>query len=555
MNTDLELHPDQPLRCLLVQPEFSATNFWYMKDALENIGAKTNSPPLGLLTVAALVPQNWQFRLLDLNVRNFTEDDWEWAQIICVGGMLPQQEGILACIDAAKSRGKYVVVGGADPTSQPDIYQSADARVLGEGEVTIPLWLESWRQGQAKGMFYSDKKPDVTQSPIPRYDLINFPDYLQVTVQYSRGCPFNCEFCDIIELYGRVPRTKSALQVTKELEVLYDLGYRGWIDIVDDNFIGNKRNVKQMLPVLEEWCKSRKYPFFFSTEASMNLADDKKLMQLMQAVDFRFVFMGIETPDPELLLHTQKSQNTMKPIVERVHQLYKYGISASAGFILGFDGEKKGVDRAMIRCIEDTGIAVAMVGLLVALPNTQLTRRLLKEGRLLDVRGSKVDPSTKDYRVSFKSGRENSPQGRDQTTAGLNFITSRDRKDILDEFSQVVQYIYHPKIYMNRVLRTVRALKMKQLHKAKGWELRRNLKGLYHLCRKHTKNPDTRWYFWRNFVLMMFMGPARFEMGMLLMGSYLHLEKSVRHMSGEAESAKAGMGTKEALREVYLLGV
>jgi len=379
------------VRCLLVQVRFSAFSFWNFVAACETMGASTPSPPLGLLTVAALLPQHWQFRLLDLNTRPFSEEDWAWADLVCVGGMLPQQAGMLAVIERARRDGKFVAVGGSDPTSQPDVYAAADARVLGEGESAIPVWLESWRAGEPRGVFREREKPDVTRTPVPRYDLLDFGCYAQIGVQYSRGCPFNCEFCDIIELFGRVPRTKTAEQLLGELDRLRELGYSGAVDIVDDNFIGNKRDVKRLLlPALIAWSERHGRPFFFTTEASMNLADDDELLGLMRAAGFRLVFMGIETPDPDLLRMTQKRQNTMRPIVERVRKLYDYGIVVTGGFIMGFDGEKRGADRAMVGLVEESGICLAMVGLLVALPTTQLTRRLVREGRLMDFTGKVV---------------------------------------------------------------------------------------------------------------------------------------------------------------------
>ena len=393
------MHPDNQLRCLIIQPAFSSKNFWHYVRVAKSLKAKAVAPPLGLLTVAAILPQHWKFRLVDLNVQPLDEQDWEFADLVCVGGMLPQQPGILRVIDEAKSRGKYVSVGGADPTSQPDVYREADALVLGEGEVSIPLWLESWGNGKPNGEFHATDRPDVTKTPPPRFDLIDYKDYVHVGIQFSRGCPFNCEFCDIIELFGRVPRSKTTEQILAELDRLYEIGYRGWVDIVDDNFIGNKRQVKPMLAELRTWSEKRDYPFYFSTEATMNLADDDNLLRMMQDVDFRYVFMGIETPEPHLLSLTQKRVNAMKPIVERIDKIYDYGIAVTAGFIVGFDEEKTGNDKVMISCIEDTGIVIAMISLLVALPNTQLTRRLHREGRLLSDEKTVVNERESTYQI------------------------------------------------------------------------------------------------------------------------------------------------------------
>ncbi len=321
---------DDPIRCLLIQPAFALTNYWNFVESARAIGAKATAPPLGLLTVAALLPQHWSFTLCDLNVRELDEQAWKEADVICTGGMLPQQPGILALVRRAQAEGKYVVVGGPDPMSQPHVYAEADAVVVGEGEVGIPLWLESWRAGKPCGVFQTEEKPDVTKVPVPRFDLVSFDDYLHVGIQSSRGCPYNCEFCDIIELFGRRPRVKKPEQFIAELDRLYELGYRGWVDLTDDNFIGNRKLIKPILVALKEWGRKRNYPFVFSTEASINLADDDELMELMRDVQFRYVFLGIESPDEETLVHTQKRINTVQPIIDRLRKLYANGISVAA---------------------------------------------------------------------------------------------------------------------------------------------------------------------------------------------------------------------------------
>ena len=520
--------PEDAVRCLLIQPRFQASNFWNLTESAATTGAKTVAPPLGLLTVAALLPQHWTFQLVDLNVRDLRDDEWNSADIICTGGMIPQQTGILALIERANRDGKYIVVGGPDPTSQPEIYENADARVLGEGEVTIPVWLDSWREGQPCGIFERDNKPDVTTSPTPRFDLVEFHNYLQAGIQISRGCPFNCEFCDIIELYGRVPRSKNVEQVLAELDRLADLGHRGWVDISDDNFIGNKKFVKKLLTELEAWCQRRDYPFYFTTEASMNLADDDELLEMMKRCEFRFVFMGIETPDPDLLAVTQKKMNSMKPIVERIHHVYEHGISISAGFILGFDSEKPGIADAMIECIEETGIMVAMVGLLVALPNTQLTRRLMQEGRMIDCNHQLLPPNSGVYRLENASNSDN-------TTGGLNYVTTRDRADIYDDYRRVVGTVYDPARYMARVMRTTRMLKPERRQKPSLKEVMTMGKALARIAWWMTKNPKVRWHYWSNTLRTLPMGMAKFEFCQSHMAAFMHLGKQSDRVAVEMQ--------------------
>src|SRR5262249_37018516 len=287
-------------------------------------------------------------------------------------------------IELCHDRGKPVVVGGPDATSSPDVYRAADFLVLGEAEGIIDEFVAAWSSGAKAGRFEAAKfQVDVTKSPIPRFDLLKRTDYVYIGVQFSRGCPFNCEFCDIIELYGRVPRAKTNEQMLAELDALYHTGHRGHVDFVDDNLIGNKKALKLFLPALREWQRKRRYPFQFSTEASMNLADDAQLLSMMREANFFGVFIGIESPDTETLISTQKKQNTRRSLADSVQKIYGAGMLVLAGFIVGFDTEKGSMADAMIDCIEATSIPVCMVGLLTALPNTQLGRRLEKENRLL----------------------------------------------------------------------------------------------------------------------------------------------------------------------------
>ncbi|MEZ6137341.1 MAG: radical SAM protein [Pirellulaceae bacterium] len=520
--------PDQALHCLLIQPEFAASNYWNFVEAANAIGAKATAPPLGLLTVAAILPNHWTFELVDLNVRPITEQQWDAADLVCTGGMLPQQAGVLQIIEEAMQRGKYVVVGGPDPTSQPQIYAHSDALVLGEGELSIPIWLDSWRNGQPYGTFATNDSPDISQSPIPRFDLIRFDDYLYVGLQSSRGCPYNCEFCDVIELFGRKPRVKQPSQFVKELQRLEELGYRGWIDIADDNFIGNRLKTKPLLQAVAEWSQAQRYPFFFSTEASVNLADDDELLELMRECQFQYVFLGIETPDEQVLVQTQKRINTVKPLIDRVRRIYSYGISITAGFIIGFDSEPENPEQTITEFVQESGIMLAMIGLLSALPNTQLTKRLGRERRLIDSNHQWIDDPSEDYELRSETSM-------DQTMGGLNFVTIRDRVDIYRQLKNIIQDVYHPRAFMDRVLDTTRRLELRSKHRPNLWELRRMLRGWAVLSTKLLIHRQTRYYYLRNAWKSLWMGPAKFIFAHQLMGSYLHFARQTDRMIRELD--------------------
>jgi radical SAM superfamily enzyme YgiQ (UPF0313 family) len=513
---------------LLIYPRFDADTFWNFKRTAEVFGAKYPASPLGLITVAALLPCSWSIRLVNRNTEELSDADLDWADVVFTGGMLPQQSDTLDVVDLCHTRGKSVVVGGAGVTSCPHLYQAADFRVIGEAEHIIDNFIEAWEAGAREGQFEAEKfQTDVTKSPIPRFDLLKFDDYLHIGVQFSRGCPFTCEFCDIIELYGRVPRAKTNAQMLAELDELYRLGYRGHVDFVDDNLIGNKKAVKAFLPELAKWLEARDYPFEFTTEASINLADDSELLKLMECANFVGVFVGIESPDTATLIAMRKKQNTRRSIAQSVHRIYASGLFVTAGFIIGFDSETESAAEAMIELIEEAAIPVCMVGLLYALPHTQLERRLEKEGRLFP------HPERKDLKTA------------DQCTMGLNFKTLRPRQEVLADYAYILERIYDPVAYAGRLQRLAGMLdnsgRKQQTHATHS---RRKLGSLEMLHRIMTNLPEPRETFRNTLRQCISSNPDSIRWVVALMALYLHVGPFSRDVIARIEKI---MSTLEPL--------
>ena len=366
-------------RVLLIHPTFPPS-FWSFENVLALVGKKALLPPLNLITVAAILPQTWEFKLVDRTVRDITQAEWDWAECVIISGMIVQKPDLLACVQEAKRRGKSVAVGGPYATALPQEVQDAgaDYLILDEGEITLPLWINALERGETQGIFRASEKPDVTQTPIPRFDLLDFNVYDTMSVQFSRGCPFQCEFCDIIVLYGRKPRTKTPAQLLAELQTLYDLGWRGVVFMVDDNFIGNKRNVKLLLRELKTWQIEHGRPFGFITEASIDLADDPELLDLMAECKFKWVFLGLETPDESSLSLTKKFQNTRSPMLEAIDRIYQKGIRVMAGLIIGFDGEKAGAGQRITQFIEQAAIPLTTFSMLQALEHDDIAKFTLE---------------------------------------------------------------------------------------------------------------------------------------------------------------------------------
>jgi len=418
------------MRALLVCPEFPLS-FWSFRQAVRFRGNKTTNPPLGLLTMAALLPLEWELRLADLNTRELTEDDWQWADLIMVSAMYIQRAGLLALVREAKHRGKTVVVGGPHPTSLPEasLEAGSDFVVRGEGENTIPLLLEAMRDGRT-GVIENHERPDLTTSPIPRFDLLRLTDYDTMTIQTSRGCPFDCEFCDVVNLFGRKPRYKTPPQVIAELESLYRLGARGAVFFCDDNFIGSKPHARALLQELIPWLKSRGEPFEFLTQASVNLGQDLDMVHLWTRANLRKVFIGIESPDDQVLETSRKYHNIKNPLVESLNNLKKNGVAVMGSFIIGLDGETKGAGERICAFLDQTDIPIAMLGVLQAAPFSSLWNRLEREGRL---RGDVGDDGG--------------------TFSALNYEPDRPETEIMQEYADAWDYLYEPSRYLARAYR------------------------------------------------------------------------------------------------------
>ncbi|MHB8417635.1 MAG: B12-binding domain-containing radical SAM protein [Myxococcales bacterium] len=431
-----------PVRCLLVRPEFLENTFYNPREVFRLLGTRSAAPPLGLLTVAALLPADWELQFVDGDVEPVTDAHLAWAQLLMISGKGPQEIPIRRLVERAHARGIPVVVGGAGPTLQPDCFRDADYAVAGEAEPVLPRLLADLAKGVSAGIYRSTASADLSQVPIPRWDLANLDEYLFVGMNFTRGCPFACEFCAQIEIFGRNPRTKPVAHILAEHQALYDLGYRGQIDFGYDNLIGDIAATEAVLTAMRDWNAAHGHPFCYSTEATMNLARLPRILGLMRDNDFRYVFMGIESADEEVLNRTKKGQNTATPAAEAVKTINSYGIVVNTGLILGFDGEGDRTAKAMLEMVQKTGVFPTLVLPLHALPNTQLSKRLEREGRL------------------FREGVIEIVDGdrTDTATTGLNFVTDRPRAEILRDLADVLERLYQPENHHARVALTMRQL-------------------------------------------------------------------------------------------------
>jgi len=414
------------MNALLIYPEFPDT-YWSFKHALKFVGKKASQPPLGLMTVAALLPKAWKKRLVDANVEHLRDRDLAWADVALISAMHVQHNSLAAIVERCRARGLRTVVGGPIASSISAADLKVDHVVIGEAESLIAGLAHDLEQRTAKLVYKAEERPAMETSPLPDFSLIKMNRYSTMAVQASRGCPFNCEFCDIIEIYGRRPRVKAVAQVLAELDQLRAAGWREAVFIVDDNFIGNKARAKELCMALAAWRSQYKTSFDFITEASLNLADDPELMQLMKDAGFASVFLGIETPDVSGLIACNKMQNTRRSLLESVALIQSYGMQVMGGFILGFDTDREDIFDRMVEFIQKSGIPIAMVGLLQAMPGTQLFQRLWKEGRILHAGHG------------------------DNTDDKLNFLPRMDAARLVEGYRSVLKQIYSCEAYYERV--------------------------------------------------------------------------------------------------------
>jgi radical SAM superfamily enzyme YgiQ (UPF0313 family) len=487
------------MNILLVYPLYPDT-FWSFKHALKFISKKASFPPLGLLTVASLLPEDWCKKLIDMNANNLTDDEILWADYIFISAMSIQSESAHQVIERCKKLNVKIVAGGPLFTSSPEYYESIDHLVLNEAEITLPQFLKDLIEGKPKHIYTSEDWADITATPLPLWDLVSMNNYTSMNLQYSRGCPFDCDFCDITVLYGRKPRTKTKDQVIAELEALYFTGWRGAVFFVDDNFIGNKTKLKkEILPSIIEWNEKRNNPFCFNTEVSINLADDDKLMQLMVKARFEAVFVGIETPNEESLIECNKNQNRNRDLVSSVKIIQEAGLEVQGGFIIGFDNDPPTIFEKLTNFIQESGIATAMVGLLNAPRGTKLQKRLSEQGRLLnDFTGNNTDFS-------------------------INFIPQMNSETLLNGYKNVLKTIYSPKFYYERVMNFLKDFEpriKKEFHFNPNY-IAALIKSMFKLG----VLGEERIYYWKLFFWSLFRKPKLFSQAILLAIYGFHFRK------------------------------
>lgn len=477
------------MKIVLIYPKYPDT-FWSFRHALKFISKKATDPPLGLLTIAAMLPEEWEKKLVDMNVMTLKDKDLKDADLVFISGMSIQKASAEEVIYKCKKLGIKVVAGGPLFTTQYNLFSNVDYFVLNEAEITLPLFLEDFRNGTPKHIYKSNEFADIERTPKPLWELIDKKKYVSMDIQFSRGCPFNCDFCDVTNLFGRKFRSKSKGQVISELENIYSTGWRGTVFFVDDNFIGNKKILKnEILPAIIEWMEVKRYPFTFNTQASIDLSDDDELMNLMIEAGFNSVFVGIETPNPDSLTECHKSQNKNRDLVACIKRIHKSGLQVTGGFIVGFDNDSPSIFDTLSDFIKESGIITAMVGLLNAPLGTRLYQRLVKDNRMI-----------KEF-----SG--------DNTNYSMNFIPKMNFETLVNGYNKILSKIYSPKYYYERVKKYLKEYKPPQkfhfhfraipLHFGYAGAL---FKSIWYLGIKD----NARVYYWKLFFFSLFRRPKLF---------------------------------------------
>ncbi len=451
-----------------------------------------------------MLPKRWQKKLVDMNTTDLTDDDIKWADYVFISAMVVQNKSVGEVIARVKKLGKKIVAGGPLFTAESEKYSMVDHLVLNEAELTLPSFLKDLENNCAKHLYTTSEHPDIQKTPVPLWSLLKFKQYSSMNVQYSRGCPFNCEFCNITVLYGRVPRTKAENQLINELESLYQSGWRGGVFIVDDNFIGNKMKLKtEILPVLISWMEKRKYPFVFSTEASINLADDPELMQMMVKAGFNNVFIGIETPNKDSLSECGKFQNQSRNLVSSIKRIQHFGMQVIGGFIVGFDHDPRSIFRNQIDFIQKSGIVTAMVGLLSAPRGTRLYQRLQNEKRITgDMTGNNTDFS-------------------------LNFTPKMKEKTLITGYHKILNTIYSPKHYYERIKTLLKEYKPRTNKKAVSYFHFHHLIGLFNCIWFLGIKERGRFYYWKLLAPTLFKRPRSLPLFMTLAAYGYHFRKLI----------------------------
>jgi len=485
---------------LLIYPKYSKT-FWSFEYVMKILGRKAAYPPLGLLTVSSMLPGHWDKKLIDLNTNELNGSDIDWADYVFISGMIVQKESALKVIERVRQSGRPLVGGGPLFSTGSIDASLVDHLFLGEAEDSIKDFVKDVHQDSLKKVYSTPGYPDIKKTPVPDWKLINIFSYHSMSLQYSRGCPFNCEFCDVVVLNGRIPRTKTKYQVISELDALYSLGWRGSLFFVDDNLIGNRSKLKNViLPAIIEWQQSKRYPFSFNTQVSINLSDDEELIKLMVDAGFTTVFIGIETPDETSLEECSKYHNKGRDLVGSVKKLQNSGLEVQGGFIVGFDSDTPSIFQRQIDFIQKSGIVTAMVGLLTALPQTKLYKRLSNANRIT-----------------------NESSANNTSFSTMNFKPKMEIKTLFSGYKRIFETIYNPRDYNERIkifIREFKPPKRKVLRiKIQKFHLRALFGSMWYLGIKNSG----RKYFWLLllWVSVKYPGLIPYAIGYSLMGTHL----------------------------------